>query len=123
MLVLEKTHPTKLTITGEPEELQQIERMLEFLHKEGTELEREEWIDGDVVQTEILEYLGVPLGALMFKHYRSSRELSQDDLANVLGITGENIKKLETGETLIDPQMAEKLGAFFGVAAETFLKR
>ena len=59
----------------------------------------------------------------MLKHYRTSRGLSQDELADVLGITGQDIKELEAGETSIDPQMAEKLGDFFGVAAETFLKR
>jgi len=122
MLVLEKTHPTKLVITGQPDELEQIERMLDFLHNDEKALEQEEWIDGDVVQQEILEHLGVPLGALMLKHYREHRGLTQHELARILTTTHQKIRDLETGKRQIHPEFAEKLATFFNVNPETFLK-
>ena len=83
----------------------------------------EEWIDGDLVQQEILDYLGVPLGALMLKHYREHQGLSHEALADVLGLPTQNIQNLETGKTQITPEIAEQLAAFFHVPAQTFLKK
>jgi DNA-binding XRE family transcriptional regulator len=123
MLVLEKTHPTELVITGQPDELEQVERMLDFLHKDEKALEKEGWVDGDTVQQEILEYLGVPLGALMLKHYRESRGLSHEALADTLGTSPQNIRNLENGKDPITPEIAEEFATFFHVTAQTFLKK
>jgi DNA-binding XRE family transcriptional regulator len=123
MLVLEKTLPTKLVITGEPEEVKEIERMFDFLHQDETSLEREEWIDGDLVQREILDYLDIPLGALMLKHYREHRGLSYEALVDVLGFSIQNIHDLETGKAQITDEIAEQLAAFFHVPVHTFLKK
>lgn len=84
-------------------------------------LTKQEWIDGEVVQAEILDYLGVPIESLMLKHYRKSKGLSQEYLARVLGTTRHYISKLETGNKNIGREMSEKLGIFFGVRAEAFL--
>ena len=122
MLVLEKTHPTKLVITGEPEELAEIERMFDFLHKDEATLEEEGWVDGDLVQQEILDYLGVPLGALMLKHYREHRGLSHEALAEALDTPSRDIRNLETGKAPITNEIAEKFAIFFHVPVQTFLK-
>ena len=120
MLVHERTHPTSLMITGEPEELKRIEGLLELLRSKKKQ--EQEWIDGEVVQAEILDYLGVPLGSLMLKHCRENKGLTQQNLAGRLGTTRQYISNLETGNKNIGRKMGKKLSSFFGVAAETFLK-
>jgi len=121
MLVRERMHPTKLIITGEPDELSRIETMLEFF--QSNKKQDQDWIDGDAVQAEILDYLGVPLGSLMLKHYRESKGFRQEDLAKRLGTSRQNISKLETGNKNINHELSEKLAKVFSVPAETFLKR
>ncbi len=84
--------------------------------------EEEEWIDGDTVQQEILEYLGVPLGALMLKHYREHRGISCEALADMLGTSPQYLRNLENGKDFITHKLAEEFAAFFHVTAQTFLK-
>ena len=98
-----------------------IEGVLELL--QSNKNQDQEWIDGDLVQSEILDYLGVPLGSLMLKHYRESKGISQDVIARILGTSRQYINKLETGSENINLKMSEKLAKFFSVSAETFLKR
>lgn len=123
MLVIEKTRPTELVITGQPEELEAIERMFDFFQEDEKALEEEEWANGDRVQEEILAYLGVPLGALMLKHYRESRGVSYEVLADTLGTPPQKIHNLENGKDPVTPEIAEELAAFFHVQAQTFLKK
>ncbi|CAN2040860.1 hypothetical protein GMMP15_2090006 [Candidatus Magnetomoraceae bacterium gMMP-15] len=121
MLVHERMHPTKLIITGNSKELSIIEGVLK-LFKSKKKINKEEWIDGDVVQRQILEYLEVPLGGLMLKHYRESQLLSHEDLANRLEITAEYIKNIENGKETINRKLSKKLELLFDIPAEIFLK-
>lgn len=75
------------------------------------------------MQQEILDYLDVPLGALMLKHYREHQGLSHEALVDVLGGSTQNIHNLETGKSQITPEIAEQLATFFHVPAQTFLKK
>lgn len=123
MLVLEKTRPTKLIVTGEPEEVEQLEHMLDFLGTAELELKEEEWVDGETVQQEILDYLQVPLGALLLKHYREVQKLSCTTLAEALGISPQQIHNLEIGKASITPERARQFETFFHIPAQTFLKQ
>ena len=87
-----------------------------------TTLTQTAWIDGSLVQEEIVAYLGVSVGALMLKHERKQRGLRRAELATALGLPRQGVKALETGKTLMSREIAEMLGTFFAVPAETFLK-
>lgn len=120
MLVLERTRPTKLMITGKPDELKEVEHLLDFFYDD--QKHKEDRIDGSLVQEEIVAYLGVSMGALMLKHERKQRGLRRAELATALGLPRQGVKALETGKTLMSREIAEMLGAFFAVPAKTFLK-
>jgi DNA-binding XRE family transcriptional regulator len=53
--------------------------------------------------------------------FRLKNELTQEQLAEKLGITQTRVSELETGKRRISKAMAEKLGKFFDVRYQAFL--
>ena len=61
------------------------------------------------------------LGNLILK-YRKQKNLSQEDLANLIGVTRQTISKWELNETTPDLKQAIKLAELFGISINDLIK-
>lgn len=52
------------------------------------------------------------------REFRKERGVTQEDLANTLGVTRQTIVSLENGKYNASLQLAYKLAAYFGVSIE-----
>ncbi|MDR0908745.1 MAG: helix-turn-helix domain-containing protein [Spirochaetaceae bacterium] len=51
------------------------------------------------------------------RFYRKNRQLSQERLAEILGITNNHLSNIETGNCFVSGELLEKLSASLGVSA------
>ncbi len=52
------------------------------------------------------------------KHFRDENDISQTDLANVLGVSRQTIHSIETGKFIPSTLLALKIAKYFGIEVE-----
>lgn len=52
------------------------------------------------------------------KHFRDEQDISQTDLANVLGVSRQTIHSIETGKFIPSTLLALKIARYFGIVVE-----
>jgi antitoxin component HigA of HigAB toxin-antitoxin module len=114
---------TELTLRFPTEEAPKITDIITGLFRlTGHEItdEEEEEIDDDKRYT-LEEVFPDLCPAMILRGFRSSRELSQAELAEKLGIKQSRLSELESGKRPISRKMAAKLGKIFDMPPKTFI--
>ena len=120
MLVVEKTHPTKIIITGTKKE---IEKIVSYVGDMSNKPDNETIPFSELEKDLRLFSSNKPLGAIHLGTQRWIKGWTQAELAEKMNVSQVYISRIESGKRAIGKSTAKKLGKIFGINDYTkFLK-